>query len=111
VLGSKVGDVDLPIDRKYPVEFMDATLQTDDYKITLPAGFIADDLPDPVDVKSDYGTYKSKSDVTDGTLHYQRTFERKDVMVATQKFPGLRDFIHRVSADENANAVLRKAQP
>jgi hypothetical protein len=111
VLGSKMSGIDMKADRKYPLEFPDASLQTDDYKITLPAGFIADDLPDPVDVKSDYGSYKSKSEVADGTLHYQRMYEVKDVVIPTQKFTDFRDYYHRITADEGANAVLRKAQP
>jgi hypothetical protein len=111
VLGSKMGGVDMTATRKYPVEFPDASLDTDDYKITMPPGFVADDLPDPVDLKSDYGSYKSKSDVADGTLHYQRTYEVKNVMIPTQKFTDFREYYHRVIADENANAVLRKVQP
>ena len=60
VLGSKGPEWDLSIVRKYPVEFDEATVQTDDYEITLPQGYVADDLPSPIDVKSEYGSYKSK---------------------------------------------------
>ena len=52
VLGLKTTDADLREDRKYPVEFPEATIQSDDFTIKIPPGFVADDLPDPADVKS-----------------------------------------------------------
>ncbi|MFZ0634642.1 MAG: DUF3857 domain-containing protein, partial [Candidatus Acidiferrales bacterium] len=111
VLGSEGGMVDADKPRKYPIQFLDATVQSDDYKIALPAGFVADDLPDPVDVKTDYGSYKSKIDVADGSLHYRRTFEIKQVYIATPEVPDLRKFYSQISSDERANAVLRKSAP
>jgi hypothetical protein len=35
----------------------------------------------------------------------------KDVIIPKQKFTDFRDYYHRITADESANAVLRKAQP
>ncbi len=66
--------VDLNPKRKYPVEFDDATVQTDDFDISLPQGYVADDLPSPVDAKSDYGDYRSKIDIVANTLHYERMY-------------------------------------
>jgi hypothetical protein len=109
VLGSKGPVWDLSIVRKYPVEFDDATVQTDDYEIALPQGYVADDLPTPIDAKSEYGSYKSKIEVTGTTLHYQRMYEINKVMVPVQKMDGLRDFFREINSDERANAVLRKS--
>lgn len=109
VLGSKGPEWDLSIVRKYPVEFDDATVQTDDYEITLPQGYVADDLPSPVDVKSEYGSYKSKIEVTGNMLHYQRMYEINKVMVPIEKMDAVRSFFREINSDERANAVLRKS--
>jgi hypothetical protein len=111
VLGLKASGVDLRADRKYPVEFTEATLQSDDFTIKLPPGFVADDLPDPADVKSEYGSYKAKIEVANGALHYQRTYELKEVIVPTKNLPELRSFFRVIVADEHADAVLRKSTP
>ena len=68
VLGNKRGIVDSDKPRKYPIEFPEATLQTDDFQITLPPGYVADDLPDAVDVKSEFASYKSKTEIS-GNSH------------------------------------------
>jgi hypothetical protein len=97
--------------RKYPIQFEEATRQDDVFDITLPAGFVVDGLPKPVQVECDYASYKSETKVADGVLHYKRTFEIKDVMVPTEKLPAIRDFLQQVAADQSTSAVLRRATP
>jgi len=109
ILGSKGPAWDLSVARKYPVEFDETTVQSDDYEIALPQGYVADDLPNAIDVKSEYGSYKSKIEVTGTTLHYQRLYEINKVMVPVQKMDAVRDFFREINSDERANAVLRKS--
>lgn len=108
VLGSKSPPLDLSRERKYPIEFDEASIQTDDYEISLPPGYVADDLPSPVDIKSDYGAYRSKIELEGNTLHYQRLYEIKQVFVPALNLPDLRSFFGQVASDERASAVLRK---
>lgn len=110
VLGSKEPAWDLNPKRKYPLEFDEATVQTDDFDISLPQGYVADDLPSPVDAKSNYGDYRSKIDMVGNTLHYQRMYTLKKVFVPTIELPEARDFFRQVASDERASAVLRKSQ-
>jgi len=111
VLGNKGGIVDSDKPRKYPIEFPEATLQTDDFQITLPPGYVADDLPDAVDVKSDFASYKSKIEISGNSMHYQRTYQVTDVLVPTEKLPSLRNFFSQIASDERATAVLRRSTP
>jgi hypothetical protein len=97
--------------RKYPIEFAEATRQDDMFDITLPAGFVADGLPKPVQVDCPYATYSSETKVADGVLHYKRTFEVKDVLVPTEKLPEIRKFLQQVAADQRSAAVLRRVTP
>lgn len=97
--------------RQYPIEFDEATRQDDVFDITVPAGFVIDGLPQPVQADCDYASYKSETKFADGVLHYKRTFEIKDVMVPKEKLPAVRDFLQQVAADQQAAAVLRRATP
>jgi len=97
--------------RKYPIQFEEATRQDDVFDITLPAGYVVEGLPQPVQAECDYATYHSETKVADGVLHYKRTFEIKDVVVPTEKLPQVREFLKQVAADQTASAVLRRATP
>jgi hypothetical protein len=97
--------------RKYPIQFEEATRQDDVFDITLPAGYVVDGLPKPVQVNCDYASYKSETKVADGVLHYKRTLEITDVMVPTEKLPAVRDFLQQVVADQQSSVVLRRANP
>jgi transglutaminase-like putative cysteine protease len=111
VIGEKGSSILSGKPRKYPIEFTEATLQSDMFDITLPAGYVVDELPQPVDAKCDYASYKSDVQVKDNVLHYKRTYEINDVVVPTEKLPEVRDFFHQVAAAEKSSAVLRRANP
>jgi transglutaminase-like putative cysteine protease len=111
VIGEKGSSILSGKARKYPIEFSEATLQSDMFDITLPAGYVVDELPEPVDAKCDYATYKSNVEVKDNVLHYKRVYEVKGVVVPTEKLPEVRDFFHQVAAAEKSSAVLRRANP
>jgi hypothetical protein len=97
--------------RKYPIEFREATRQDDMFDITLPAGYVLDNVPPVVQAECPYGTYHSEVTVSDGVLHYHRTYELKDVEVPTEKLPEIKNFLRQIAADQEASALLRRATP
>ncbi len=97
--------------RQYPVEFHEATRQDDIIDITLPPGYVLDGAPPPVQVDCPFGSYHSEIKVADGVLHYQRSFEIKDVEVPTEKLPEIRNFLKQIAADQESSALLRRATP
>jgi hypothetical protein len=111
VLGQKGWMLPSEKDKKrlYPVELSEPSLQTDNFEITLPPGYVVDELPPPTEAKCDYGYYHSEVEVKDNKLYYKRTYEIKDVSVPPQKLDVFREFLHQINADEKQSAVLRKA--
>ncbi len=95
--------------RKYPIEFPETTRQDDMYDITLPAGYVVDELPEPVSASCPWGSYKSEVKVKDNVLHYRRTYEITAIDVPTDKLDQVRDFLRTINADEKSSAVFRKA--
>ena len=109
VLGANAWVVDPGKPRQYPFQFLEASIESDDFTISMPSGFVADDLPLPAEAKSDYGSYESKITVAGNALHYERSCLIKSVYVPTQQLPDLRKFFGTISADERASAVLRRS--
>jgi Domain of Unknown Function with PDB structure (DUF3857)/Transglutaminase-like superfamily len=97
--------------RKYGIEFEDATRQDDVVDITLPPGYVLDGVPPPVQLDCSYASYHSEIKVSDGVLHYRRTYEVKDTEVPSEKLPEVKAFLKQIAADQESSALLRRATP
>lgn len=110
VLGAKASTILEEKDRKYGIEFDTATVQTDMFELTLPPGYVPDELPPPLKIDYDFASYSSKVEMISGTvLRYTRTYEVKDVMVPPEKLADLKKFFRQILTDENNTAVFKKA--
>ena len=109
VLGEKSSDILETKDRKYPVEFDAASLESDTYDITLPEGYEVDELPPPTVLDAGFAEYHSKVEMVGKVLRYQRELRIKQVLVPTERLPDLKRFYRRVAADESHSAVLKRA--
>jgi hypothetical protein len=108
VLGVKgSGILETKEPRLFPIEFQEPTLDTDTFEITLPAGYVVDELPPPVDVDYGFASYHSKTVVNGNTLDYTRTFEVKELSVPVDKADQLRKFYRIIAGDERNTAVLK----
>ena len=74
-----MGSVSLRLDdkpRNVPFD-LDATGRWhDSYDIALPAGYVVDETPDPVDVDMDFASYHRQQQPKDNTLHYETRLHR-----------------------------------
>jgi len=111
VVGTKGWNILSGKPRKYPIEFREATRQDDVFDITLPKGYVVDELPKPVKAECPYGSYKSEVEVSGNVLHYKRTYEITDVIVPTQKLDEVKDFFRQIAADEHSSAILKRETP
>jgi hypothetical protein len=111
VVGERGSSILTGKDRKYPIEFPGTSLQSDVFDITLPPGYVVDELPKPVDAHCAYASYKSNVEVKDNVLRYNRTYEITDISVPTEKLSEVRDFFYQVAAAEKSSAVLRRTTP
>ncbi len=111
VIGEKGSDVaEGDVARKLPVQFQDTSLETDDFEIKIPAGYTVDDLPRPTKTETEFGSYISQTQVAGGTIHYTRTFQRKQVLVPLEKMDELRKFNRQIAGDERASVVLKHSE-
>lgn len=95
--------------RKFPIEFEEPATDTDAFEITIPAGYVVDDVPPPVDVDYGYASYHSKTQVKGNIVDYTRTYEVKQLSVPVDKADELRKFYRIIASDERSTVVLKPA--
>ena len=112
VLGSKVQSfLETKGPRQHPVEFSGPRRDTDTFDILLPAGYVIDELPAPVDVDDGFAAYHSKTVFNGGALHYTRSFEIKELSVPASKSEQLKQLYRTIEDDERNSAVLKRSTP
>jgi len=108
VLGSKgYGFLETKEPRKFPIEFDGPAHDTDTFEITIPAGYVVDDLPPPVDAEYGFASYHSKTEVKGNVINYKRTFEVKELSVPVSRAEELRKFYRIIATDERNTVVLK----
>ena len=108
VLGSKSsGILETKEPRKFPVEFEGPSRDTDSFEITLPPGYVVDELPPPTDVEYSFASYHSKTEASGQTLHYRRSLEIRELSVPVSKMEELKKFYRMIATDERNTAVLK----
>jgi hypothetical protein len=111
VIGQKSqGFLETKEQRKFPIEFEEPTRDTDTFEITIPAGYVVDDVPPPVDADYGFASYHSKTVVTGNVVDYTRTFEVKELSVPVSKADDLKKF-YRIIASDERNTVVLKPSP
>jgi hypothetical protein len=106
-----MGTFSLPFDdkpRKLPID-LDATGHWhDSYDITLPAGYVVDETPDPVEVDAGFASYRSSITAKGNQLHYERDYVVKQVEIPADKADAFRKLENAILMDEKGTAVLKK---
>lgn len=110
VLGVKSsGILETKEPRKFAIEFEGPSKDTDTFDITIPAGYVVDDLPPAVDADYGFASYHAKTEVKGNLIHYTRTFEVKELSVPVAKADELKKFYRIIASDERNTVVLKAA--
>jgi hypothetical protein len=111
VIGTKsVGYLETKEPRLFPYEFEEPTRDTDSFQITIPAGYVVDDLPPAVDEDHAFASYHSKTVVNGNVVNYTRTFEVKELSIPVAKADELKQFYRIIASDERNTVVLKRTQ-
>ena len=111
VLGSLSSDLlETKESRQQPIEFAAPGRDTDEFEITVPAGYVPDSLPPPMNQDLGAIAYHSSTAFTGHVLRYTRTLEVKELSLPAAKADSLKQFFRMIEADERSSAVLKKTQ-
>jgi hypothetical protein len=80
----------------------------DEFDITIPSGYVVDELPPPVDADFEFASYHSKTVVNGNVIGYNRTFEVKQLSVPVSKAEELKKFYRIITSDERNTAILKR---
>jgi hypothetical protein len=110
VIGSKARSIlETKEPRQFPIEFEGPIRDTDTFEITLPPGYVVDDMPPQVDADFGFASYHSKTETKGSVLSYTRSFEIKDLTVPVDRAADLKKFYRIIATDERNTAVLKPA--
>lgn len=93
--------------RKHAVVFSNSVLESDVFSISFPAEYAIDELPQHVNYKYPFATYKSESHAAEHVLYYRRTYELKDIRVPLEQLDDLKTLFRHIADDERAYAILK----
>ena len=74
----------------------------------MPAGFAVDEMPDPAQVESPYGTYRASWKAVGQSIHFEQQLEINDAMAGVAEYPRIKDFFDKVAGGQAAPVVLVK---
>lgn len=98
--------------RRYPIEIERPGQHPGDWRdsfdITLPAGYVVDETPDPVDVDAGFASYHASTTANGSVLHYEREYVLRQVEVPTDKAADFRKIESAILFDEKGLVVLKK---
>jgi hypothetical protein len=94
--------------RTVPIELNATGRWHDSFDITVPAGYVVDETPDPVDLDLDFASYHSSITAKAGTLHYERNLVVRQVEIPAARAADFQRFESTILSDERGTAVLKK---
>ena len=96
-------------ERKLPIK-LSARSRKDAVTIKLPAGFNVDEMPDPIEIQSPYGTYRATWKSGNDAVTFEQSVEIKDALAAVPEYARIKDFFDKLAAGQSAAVVLLKAR-
>jgi Domain of Unknown Function with PDB structure (DUF3857)/Transglutaminase-like superfamily len=93
--------------RKHPI-VLRATAYSETVQVQLPAGFVVDEMPDPVKLDTSFGSYATTYEVKDGQLIFTRKLVQNAATIPVEQYNTVRGFFEKIRAAEQAPVVLAR---
>jgi hypothetical protein len=100
-------DQDKP--RVHDLILSEPRLHTDEILIELPAGYVVDSLPQPLQLDVGFAAYRSRCEVVGSQLKFTRSYEVRDLLVPVAKIADYYRLHREIARDERAVVVLKKS--
>ena len=95
-------------ERKYPVELRYTYTKVDTTIIEFPENLYPEFVPEPTEIQSEFGNYRSEYQIDQGNIVYIRTLQRNKGMFPPESYPELVKFYEEVAKADRQQFVLRK---
>lgn len=91
--------------RSTPVELNSFSMR-ETATFELPAGFVVDEMPEAVNLATEFGSYSTKYVAVDGKLVFTRALTIRRSIIPANKYASVRDFFIAVRQAEQSPVVL-----
>jgi hypothetical protein len=98
-------------ERKYPVYFHYAFSELNLAVIGVPANFALENLPEPMDASTPFGSYRKTSKTGENQIITSRALTVKEPLFEPQKYLELKDFFSQVQTGDESQVVLKRTGP
>ena len=95
-------------ERAYPIEMGHPGRWRDSFDISIPDGYVIDDVPGPVDVDVDFASYHASVSAQGKVLHYESEYVVRDIEIPPAKAAAFRHLESAILTSEKGAAVLKK---
>jgi hypothetical protein len=92
----------------YPIDLGEIGTWRDSIDVALPADYVVDDMPAPVDLDVGFARYKSDVKANGNVLHYSREYVVRELDLSPEKSADVSKLMGVITSDENSSAVLKK---
>ena len=103
---------DMPLryrSRKLPFEIQRGYLHEADYTIKLPESYVLTDLPEPINISNEFGSYEVELRINEeGALRYKRKLLIKKGSYAKEQYKNYRDFRREIAKYDNLKLLLNQ---
>lgn len=93
--------------RSAPIALNEATV-IETATFDLPAGFAVDETPEPLDLKTEFGIYRTSYEVKGQQLVYKRHYQTNRTLIPAEKYAEVRAFYGKIRDAEQSPVVLIK---
>jgi hypothetical protein len=94
--------------RAYPIELGHPGRWSDSFDISLPPGYVVDEMPDPVNIDVDFASYRSSVTAKANQLHFESEYVVRQMEIPAEKAPAFLKLEGAILAGERGAAVLKK---
>ncbi|MFN6962495.1 MAG: DUF3857 domain-containing protein [Pyrinomonadaceae bacterium] len=105
IVGRRSGVVLTEPKRSNPIE-LDSSMMRETVTFTLPAGFVVDEMPEPVNIETSFGKYTTSYTHKDGKLIFTRQITTRRDLIPAEKYSIVKDFFAKMLDAEQAPVVL-----
>jgi len=81
---------------------------SDSISFSLPAGYQVESMPLPVHINDDFGTYRFEVTVMNHILHVYRNLQLNDVLLPSERYSDVLNFLKKVYDSDRSKVVLVK---
>jgi hypothetical protein len=94
--------------REFNLEIKRARVENDTINFQLPAGYQVEALPEPVELKTDFGSFKCVSILNNDRIRMIRHLEIYKGVSLPEKYNEFREFLEKVAISDNSKCLLVK---